>query len=163
MAEGDKYEGFSLALAVVDGVPVLAFGASCVILGMLFRSPLFIAGSCLCFLAGFLKVLWKVLLAVSKKDISLLNRQFRCLMPAGFGIIILSLVLGAEKISIPGIISAATAFPSVIFFALWICGMAAMGALAKRLDSSDVKSNWIEQGVNGAAQLCLLAGLLFLL
>lgn len=158
-----EYEGFSLSLALFDALPVLLFGVSCVLLGMLFGSRLFVAGAVLCFSAGFMKVLWKIILALREKDVSILNRLFRYLMCAGFAIIILSVVLGAERISFPKVWSGISSFPSAMFFILWACGMAAMGVLGKKLDSSMARSNWIEQSVNCAAQLCLLLALLFLL
>lgn len=163
MAENKKYEGFTLSLALVDAIPVLFFGGSSILIGMLFKSPLFIVGACLCFLAGFLKVMWKVVLATSGKDIPFLNKQLRVIMPLGFLIIILSVIIGAKRISFPAIWAGVTSLPSLIFFILGVCGMITMGVLAKKLDSTKVKSNWIEQCVNGVAQICIFLGLLFLL
>lgn len=163
MSDSKNYEGFTLSLALVDAIPVLFFGGSSILIGLLFKSPLFITGAVLCFLAGLFKVLWKVILAVSKKDIVLFNKQFRYVMCAGFILIIVSLIIDRAKISLPGIWSGITSMPSIIFFLLGACGMATMGVLGKKLDSSVAKNNWIEQCVNGAAQICIFLGLLFLL
>lgn len=167
MSKSDKsettYEGFTLSLALVDALPVLFFGASCILIGMLFGSALFTIGACLCFAGGFLKVMWKIILATSKKDIVPLNKQFRCTMPAGFVLIAASLIIDRRKISFPGMLAAVCGMPQAIFFALWSAGMVAMTVLAKKLDSSVAKNNWIEQGVNGIAQLCLLIALLMII
>lgn len=40
-------------------------------------------------------------------------------------------------------------------------GMILMCIFAFRLDSSDPRSNWIEQITNAIAQICIFAGLMF--
>lgn len=162
MEQKNNYEGFTLSLALVDALPVLLFGASCILIGMIFKSPLFIIGACLCFAGGFMKVMWKVVLALKKKDVRFLNKQFRYTMIGGFVLIIISVIVGFKRISLAAIGAAITGLPQVIFFALWLVGMITMGVLAKKLDSAVAKNNWIEQCVNGVAQLCFFVGLLFL-
>lgn len=155
-----KYEGFTLGLALVDALPVLLFGGSCILIGIAFKSPLFIAGACICFLGGLLKVMWKIMLAVTGKDIQWLNKPFRYLLIGGFVLIILSVILGWKRISLASLAAALTGLPQCVFFALWLAGMVCMGVLGKKLDSSVAKNNWIEQCVNAAAQLCMFIGLL---
>ena len=53
-----------------------------------------------------------------------------------------------------------TGFPACIFFGTGALGMALMFVFAFRMDSSDPKVNWLEQGINGIAQLCFFLGLL---
>ena len=156
-------EGFTLALALVDAIPVLCFGGSAVIVGLLFQSPVFIVGAALTFLGGASKVLWKILLAATKRDRSFFNKAFRCLMAGGFALMLLSVVLGYRRISFAAILAAVTGLPSVIFFAVGAVGMCTMGVLAGTLDSTKARSNWIEQCVNATAQLSFLVGLLLLL
>ena len=158
----NKYEGFTLSLALVDALPVLLFGGSSILLGLIFKSTLFIIGACLIFLGGFFKVLWKVILAVKKKDVKIFNKQMKYTMLLGLLLIIISLIVNFRRISLPGIGAALIGFPQCIFFALWVLGMVGMGVLAKKLDSSVAKNNWIEQSVNGVAQLCLFVALLIL-
>ena len=158
-----SYEGFTLTLALVDALPVLFFGGSSIILGLLFQSPLFLVGACLIFLGGFGKVLWKLILAAKKQDVVLLNRQMKYTMSVGFLCVILSVILGRKRLNGAAILAGLTSLPSLIFFILGLCGMVTMGVLAKKLDSSVAKNNWIEQCVNGCAQLCIFLGLLFLL
>ena len=56
-------EGFTVALALVDAIPVLSFGISMVIIAGRFDSPLFMIGVALSVLAGCCKVCWKLILA----------------------------------------------------------------------------------------------------
>ena len=42
-------EDFTLSLALVDALPVLFFGASMILIGIMFASSLFILGAVLCF------------------------------------------------------------------------------------------------------------------
>ena len=160
MEKSNKYEGFTLTLALVDALPVLLFGGSSILLGIIFKSALFIAGACLVFLGGFLKVMWKVILALKKKDVVFLNKQMRYTMLAGLLLIIVSVIANIKRISLAAIGAALIGLPQCIFFLLWVAGMVTMGVLAKKLDSSVAKNNWIEQSVNGAAQMCLFIALL---
>ena len=153
-------ENFTLSLALVDAVPVILFSISCVYLYHFFHSTLFLIGAILAALAGCGKVLWKILVAAADKNIHLLNRQMRVLMPAGFFLMLLSLIVDRRLIDGGAMWHAISSFPSVIFFALFVLGMAAMGVLGKKMDSNKVSSNWIEQCTNGVAQLCLLIALL---
>ena len=51
-------------------------------------------------------------------------------------------------------------FPSCIFFGIGVVGMILMFVFVFKMDSSDPKVNWMEQGVNGIAQICFFVGLL---
>lgn len=160
MEQNNKYEGFTLSLALVDALPVLLFGASSILLGIIFKSTLFIIGACLIFLGGFLKVMWKVLLATKKKDLPFLNKQMKYTMMTGFFLVLLSVIINIKRISLSAMGAALVSFPACIFFLLFVAGMVTMGVLAKKLDSSVAKNNWVEQCVNGVAQLCLFIALL---
>ena len=61
-------EGFTIGLALVDAIPVLAFGISMVIIATRFDSALFTFGAALSVLAGCCKVAWKLVLGIAKKD-----------------------------------------------------------------------------------------------
>lgn len=155
-------EDFTLSLALVDALPVLFFGASMILIGLLFRSPLFLIGALICFWAGAAKVLWKVIVVLKKKNVWWMFMQMRILMPAGFLMMILALVLNWGRINGSALIAAVTGLPSVIFFVIGILGMVLMGVFAKKLDSSDVRSNWIEQATNGVAQAAIFVGILLI-
>ena len=155
-------EDFTLSLALVDALPVLFFGGSMILTALLFKSRLFLTGALLCFWAGAAKVLWKIVVVKKKKNIWWLFLQMRIVMPIGFALMLLSVILNRKAIRFAAVLTAVTSFPSVIFFALGILGMVLMGVFASRLDSSDLRSNWIEQLTNTAAQAAIFAGILLL-
>ena len=62
-------ENFTLSLALVDALPVLFFGGSMILIGLLFKSVLFMIGALLCFWAGAAKVVWKVIVVTKKKNV----------------------------------------------------------------------------------------------
>lgn len=153
-------ENFTLSLALVDALPVLFFGGSMILIGSLFGSVLFMVGAVLCFWAGAAKVLWKVIVVIRKKNVWWLFMQMRIVMPAGFAMMLLAVILNRSFITLPAVFAAIVSFPSVIFFAIGVIGMVLMGVFASKLDSSDVRSNWIEQLTNGAAQAAIFVGIL---
>lgn len=154
-------EQFTLSLALVDALPVLFFGVGAVVLGLKLRSVLFFLGAVVCLLAGAGKVLWKLLLALKGKDVGFLGVQLRYLMPLGFVLMLLG-VLIADRAVVKALWHAAVSLPSAAFFAAGIVGLAAMIVCAKRFDRRDVRGNWIEQGINAAAQGCVMIGVLLL-
>lgn len=155
-------EDFTLPLAIVDAVPVLLFGGSVILIGLLFKSALFLMGALICFWAGAAKVLWKLLVVTKKANVWWLFLQMRIAMPVGFALMLLSVVLNRNAIDLSAVLSAVTSFPSVLFFAVGALGMVLMDIFASRLNSSDVRSNWIEQLTNAAAQAAFFFGLLLL-
>ena len=152
---------FTLSLALMDALPVLFFGGAAAMLGVKLRSAVFILGAALCLLAGAGKVVWKLLLALKGKDVAILGAQLRWVMPAGFLLMMLGGFL-AERGTLRTLLHAAARLPSAAFFALTIIGMIAMVVCAKKFDRFDVRANWIEQGINAAAQASALIGVLLL-
>ena len=155
-------ENFTLSLAIIDALPVLFFGGSILLIGLLFGSPLFLIGAALCFWAGAAKVLWKILVVTKKKNIWWMFLQMRIAMPVGFLLMILAVILIRGTIDLSAVFSAVVSLPSVIFFAAGAIGMVLMGVFAVKLDSADVRSNWIEQLTNTIAQAAIFTGILFL-
>lgn len=155
-------EDFTLPLVVTDLIPVFFFGLSTLLIGRKFGSPLFILGASVCMASGTLKALWKLIVVLWKKNVWPLFLQMRICMPIGFLMMIVSVVIHRDSVSVGAILSALTSFPSSIFFAAGIAGMVLMTVFAFRLDSSDSKSNWLEQMVNGAAQAAFFIGICLL-
>lgn len=87
MAKNTVPEGFSAALALVDLVPGVFFGLSAVRAGSLLHSALFVAGAVVCLVSGVVKVLWKGIAAVTRRNIWPMFVQMRVFMPAGFTLI----------------------------------------------------------------------------
>lgn len=153
-------EDFTLPLVLVDALPVLFFCGSMVLISLLFRSPLFLVGALLCLFAGVCKVLWKLIVVLKKKNIWWMFLQMRICMLPGFLLMLLSVFLRRDTVSLSGIWAAVTAAPQCFFFGAGAAGMALMLVFGFTLDSGSVKANWIEQLTNGLAQLCIFAGLL---
>ena len=162
MAKDTVPENFTLSLAFVDALPVLFFGGSMILIGLLFGNPLFLVGAALCFWAGAAKVLWKIIVVTKKKNVWWMFLQMRIVMPVGFVLMILAVILNRNVIDLPAVFAAVISFPSVIFFTIGVIGLVLMGVFAARLDSADVRSNWIEQLTNAAAQAAIFTGILFL-
>ena len=153
-------KGFTLKLALVDAVPVAEFGVSMITIASKFRSVLFTAGACCSTLAGCGKVLWKILLAVKKKNVSWLNRQFRYLMSSGFALMIISMIVNRKRIRIGNIVKRMLKFPAALFFGLGAAGMCAMGIMGAKLDKNRAEHNWIEQITNLISQGMIMIGIL---
>ena len=153
-------EGFTVALALTDALPVIFFCGNCIVIGRLLDSVLFFIGAMFCLLGGSGKVLWKLIVAVGKEDVRWLFFQMRVLMPAGFALMILALILCRDRMSLQGILGRFLSFPSIIFFLIGIAGMVLMSVFAIKLDSGSARSNRIEQLTNGIAQAAIFVGLL---
>lgn len=84
------------------------------------------------------------------------------LMPAGFLLLLAALMADRQRLHWAAICAGLTAFPSCLFFALGLLGMVLMVVFTLYLSSADPKTNWLEQGGNGAAQLCFFLRLTLL-
>lgn len=155
-------EGFTLALALVDAIPVLSFGISMAIIAGRFGSPLFMIGAALSVLAGCCKVAWKLVLGIAKKDLRWLNKPFVPMQAAGFLLMLISFIIGFSSINWSSILAAITSLPSIIFFTAWIVLMFVMGWYRKaKFKNDDAHSNWTAQIINAVGQTCLLLGIFF--
>ena len=154
-------EGFTLALALVDAIPVLSFGVAMVIIASRFGSPLFMVGAGLSVLAGCCKVAWKMVLGIAKKDLRWLNKPFAPMQATGFLLMLISFIIGFKKISWGAVGAAILSFPSLLFFIAWIGLMGFMGWYRKnKFKNDDSHSNWTAQIINAIGQTCLLLGIL---
>lgn len=151
-------EDFTLSLALVDGLPVLFFGGSMILAGVLLKSWVFLLGAGLCLFAGAAKVLWKIIVALKRKNIWWLFLQMRILMPIGMVMMIASAAVGSGDWAM--IWQEMCSLPAAGFFCAGLAGMVLMLVFAFTLDSSNVKANWIEQLTNGIAQAAFFIGLL---
>lgn len=160
MSTENKPSGFTLPMALMDMLPVLFFSVSVGVLSLRFDSVLFLIGAVLVILAGAMKVFWKLLLAIVKKDVRIFNRQMRFLMPTGFILTITGLIVDHEAWSLQAIAAHIFSFPSIIFFILALAGIVCMIYFARHFDQMDAKSNWIEQGTNALTQFLFMMGIL---
>ena len=155
-------DDFSLGLALTDGLPVIFFGINTLLLGMHFGSKLFLLGAIVSFLSGAGKVLWKVIVAVKRKNIWWLFMQMRIFMPAGFLLMLFALFVDHRLLDGHAFMAGFTSMPSFIFFLFGILSLILMTVFAFTLNNSDLKSNWIEQTTNAIGQLCFMIGLFLL-
>ena len=154
-------EGFTVALALVDAIPVLAFAAGMGIVAARFASPLFWTGALLSILAGCCKVAWKFILGLWKKDLRWLNKPFVPMQASGFLLMITAVLLNIGKIPWGAVLASLTGIPSILFFIAWVLLMGFMGWYRKnKFRHEDARSNWTAQLVNAAGQICLLLGVL---
>lgn len=152
---------FTVSMAAMDALPVLFFAVAAGALGMKLHDSLFFIGALVCFLAGAGKVIWKLLLALRKRDVRLLGAQLRYLMPIGFLLMLIG-ALRADRTLVHILLQAAGRMPSILFFCAAGVGLIGMVACARRFDRRDVRANWIEQTINAAAQACVMLGVLWL-
>lgn len=148
-------EGFSAPMAFVDLLPVVFFGLSAVKTGNLFRSGLFVAGAVVCLLSGVVKVGWKLIAAVSQRNIWPMFVQMRVLMPVGFLTMFAALIVDRAGLNGEAMLAKLSGFPACLFFLAGALGMILMLVFAFRMDSSD------EGELDGADRQQLCADLLF--
>ena len=155
-------EDYTLGLAAFDAVPVILFGLASRLLARMTGSVLVLLGGVICFVSGMLKVLWKFLVVLRRKNVWPLFVQMRIGMPAGFMVMLAGLVacLLKKDRRERAAIGKAVLRPAPLFFLLLsAAGIGAMIFCGKKLDSAQAKANWIEQGCNTAAQESFLAAM----
>ena len=163
----EEYRQYTLGLALFDIVPVLLFLISCILIYSMCMSRLFLAGALCCFIGGMAKVIWKLIVVLAKRDIPAFSRVFRVLMIGGFALMLLSVILSTVRTvaggrvfadsAMAGLWRGLTFMPATLFFIAGFAGMCLMGWLGSHMDKS-ARSNWIEELINTAAQLAILAG-----
>lgn len=153
-------EGFTLGLVIVDLFPVIFFGATGALLGLLLNSSLIIFASVMTFFSGLFKVLWKLIVVLKKKNFWPLFIQMRIIMPISMLLLVIGVIIAAFDTGNNASWSMLLHLPQTIFFVLGILGMCLMGYWGATLDSSDPKSNWIEQITNSIAQALMFLGVL---
>ena len=156
-----KYEGFTKGLALFDLAPVLLFGLTAIVIGTRFPNSLFLTGAVSALAGGLCKVLWKFLIAVADRDLHFLNRPlFIVLMPAGFSLMLVSVLISFRKIRWQAVGQRMISFPALLFFILGATGLAAMVVFVHVHDKTIAKNNWVEQATNTFAQAMILLGVL---
>ena len=138
-------EGFTLSLALLDYVPVAAFGAAVVLAGGAMNNPLFIIG-------------------VWKKDIKFMNKAFLPMQGTGWLIMLPAAIFSLFKAGPAKALSAVCGMPQLIFFILWFAMTGLMVWYKKnRFVREDARCNWTAEIINSVAQCSLLIGVIFVL
>ena len=161
MEENKNKKGFTLGLALLDAVPVIAFGINMTLLAKPLQSKLFLAGAVLSLLAGSCMVIYKLLLATAKKEVTLLKKMMPIGMTLGWILMIAEAIVNRSRISISGIWSAVSKAPACIFFLLGIAFFVSFIAYFKtKFNADSVRDNWIEEILNAGTQVFFLIGVL---
>ena len=153
-------QDYTLGLALFDAVPVILFGWACLELWKLTGSVPVLIGGLICFVAGMLKVLWKIIVVLKKKNVWPLFVQMRIGMPAGFTLLLIGVIAACITKDLSAVGKAVLHPLPIICLILYCAGIAAMIICGKKLDSADLKANWIEQSCNTVAQGAFLAAML---
>ena len=158
-------EDYTLGLAAFDAVPVLLFGLASRLLARMTGSVLVMLGGVICFVSGMLKVLWKFLVVLRRKNVWPLFVQMRIGMPAGFMVMLMGLIAGLtkkDKKERAAVRKAVLRPAPITFLLLSAAGIGAMIFCGKRLDPAQARANWIEQSCNTAAQGSFLAAMMMI-
>ena len=161
MGKRTEKQGFTLGLALMDAVPVVAFGIDMALLARPLQSRLFLAGAVISLIAGTCMVIYKLLLAAAKKEVPVLKKAMPIGMSLGWILMIAGLIANRSKINIPGIWNAVSTPPACVFFLLGIAFFAAFIIYFKTgFDADSAKDNWIEEILNAGTQVCILIGVI---
>ena len=161
MAENKGKEGFGLGLALLDAVPVVAFGIDMALLAKPLQSTLFLIGAVISIIAGGCMVVYKLLLAVAKKEVPGLKKMMPIGMTVGWVMMIAAAVINRSKISLPAMWRAVSSMPACIFFILGILFFAAFIIYFKtKFNADSAKDNWIEEILNAGTQVFILIGVI---
>ena len=158
-------EDFTLGMAAFDAMPVFLFGFAARLLARMTGRALVMLGGVICFVSGMLKVIWKLLVVLRRKNVWPLFLQMRIGMPAGFAVMFAGLITGLmkkDRQEREGIRKAVLRPVPLAFLLLSAAGIAAMIHCGKKLDSAQAKTNWIEQGCNTAAQGSFLVAMMLI-
>ncbi len=154
-------EGFTLGLALLDSVPVIAFGADMILLSKPLSSPLFLIGAVISTLAGACMVVYKLLIATSGREVPGLKKMMPIGMTLGWITMITAVIINRSKINFKGLWKAVSTAPASIFFILALCFFAAFIIYFKtKFNADSAKDNWIEEILNACTQVFVLIGVI---
>ncbi len=149
-----------IKMAIMDCVPVACFAASMVMIFLSWHSVVFLIGAIICILAGLGKVAWKLNLALTHRNFSILDRQFKYTLLVGFIVMVVSVIIRRPPLSV--IWKNLISFPDNILFLIAIVCFVIMGLLASQIGTMERKANRIEQTFNLIAQICILLGVVII-
>lgn len=153
----DTIPDFCFKMVLVDAIPVVLFGINSILISILLKNYIMLAGGAICLISGTIKVLWKGIVSLKHKNVWWMFIQMRIAMPIGFLLMIIALFFYKTYEAFWfGFLQ----MPNFIFHILGFLGMIAMSFCAFILDSSDPKSNWIEQTINSLSQFFIFIGVI---
>ena len=150
-------EGFTLTSALENSLVVICFSLAIFIFS--YRTSYYsypiVIGGLMTIISGFIKVLWKIIVVLKKKNVWWMFVQMRIILPVGFSIYIFGLIQGYQNYSS---YIANASFYNKFCFLIFIFGMCLLFIYAAAFDLSNPKFNWIEQLTNTIC-LCFAAWL----
>lgn len=155
-------QNYTVGLALFDVVPVIFFGLASWLLWKMTGSVVLLIGGAICFAAGMLKVLWKFIVVLQKKNVWPLFMQMRIGMPAGFTLMLIGFLIACFTKDMSLFWSGLLRPVPIMFVIITVLGMVAMIRCGARLDPANPKANWIEQTCNTVAQGAFLAAMLII-
>ena len=153
--------GVTYPLALMDFIPVICFFITTILTAGELKKVhfvggmLFYVGGILSFFGGFLQALRKLIMASTKKNIILLHTLFKFFMFTGFFLIIDAVIISRSSIPWKLIQSKLMSMPCFLFLIIVVICMTLMTTFLFTLDSSKVKTHWIEESVNVIFQGCV--------
>ncbi|ORX81423.1 hypothetical protein BCR32DRAFT_10916 [Anaeromyces robustus] len=165
IVEEEKLPNYSVALSLVDFIPVILFYITTIVIARKLRiyhnvgGILFFCGGSIMFISGVLQVFYKLLIAISEKKVAFLHSQFKFCMMIGLVLIIISIIISQSKINWGKVFRYIFRVPCIYFAITAIAACLAMFIFMFTLDSNKLSTNWIEEGTNVFFQssLALLA------
>ena len=148
-------QDFTVGLALVDAVPVLFFMLACLFVYLATGAIAILIGGIIAFISGLIKVIWKMIVALKKKNVWWMFLQMRFALPVGMLLAIVGFICWACLTSEPDVLAKFGNVTSIIFYVLTLVGMCAMVVCSIKLDSSNKGANWIEEICNSFAEFCL--------
>lgn len=150
-------EGFTLGLALLDAVPVVAFGVDMMLLSKPLGSKIFLLGAFLALCGGLCMVIYKIILSVFQKDYPVCKKMFPIFMGGGWLIMIVAAIMARKNIHLAGIWKAICTMPATLFFVLGLCFFVAFIVYFKtKFNADSAKDNWVEEILNAGAQVCMM-------
>lgn len=154
-------EGFTLGLALMDAIPCIAFGVDMLMLSKPLKSTLFLIGALFVFAAGMFMVIYKLCLAIAKKEYPGLKKAMPIVMSAGWIMIIIALIIKRKMISFAGIWAGISSMPACIFFIAGLVSFIAFITYFKtKFNADSAKDNWVEEILNALTQTCFMIGVI---
>ncbi len=103
-------------IACLDALPPVFFTAGAFVVGKRLKSRIFTLGAVLAAAGGWMKVLWKLLLTGTKKDVPFLSRQMKYTMGTGFSLMAAGLIAKRKQLDGKKLLRAAGGISSEYIF-----------------------------------------------
>ena len=160
ITENTVPQDYTMPLALFDAVPVILFSAACFLLWQMSHSIFILLGGIICFVSGMIKVLWKIIVVLQKKNVWWMFVQMRKGMPAGMTMVLTGILTACFSKDKSAVIASFLHPLPLLLLAVSAATMACMIVFSSKLDPAKARSNWIEETCNIIAQGAFLLAVL---